>query len=53
MEDTKDSLDNITEDIDRKIYEGADDDFKDGPPCLAHLSTIMKDPTFDGKDRFM
>jgi len=49
----KDSLDNITEGIDRQIYEGADDDFKEGPPCLAHLSTIMKDPTFDGKDRFM
>ena len=49
----KDSLNEITEGIDRQIYEGADDDFKDGPPCLAHLSTIMKDPTFDGKDRFM
>ena len=49
----KDSLDNITEGIDRQIYEGADDDFKEGPPCLAHLSTIMKDPTFDGKDRIM
>ena len=26
---------------------------ENGPPCLAHLSKIMKDPEFDGKDRFM
>ena len=37
----------------KKFFEGADEDFKDGPPCLASLSTIMKDPQFDGKDRFM
>ena len=43
----------ITDNIDKKIFEGADEDFKDGPPCLATLSTIMKDPQFDGKDRFM
>ena len=24
--------------------KGTDEDFKDGPPCLAHLSKIMKDP---------
>jgi len=48
-----DQLTTITDGIDKKIFEGADEDFKDGPPCLASLSTIMKDPQFDGKDRFM
>ena len=48
-----DQLTAITDSIDKKIFEGADEDFKDGPPCLATLSTIMKDPQFDGKDRFM
>jgi len=48
-----DNLDKITEGIDKQIYEGADEDFKDGPPCLAALSLVMKDPDFDGKDRFM
>ena len=43
----------ITDNIDKKIFEGADEDFKNGPPCLATLSTLMKDPQFDGKDRFM
>ena len=33
--------------------EGVDEEFVEGPPCLAHLSKIMKDPKFDGKDRFM
>ena len=33
--------------------KGTDEDFEGGPPCLAHLSKIMKDPKFDGKDRFM
>ena len=47
------NLDAITEGIDKQIYEGTDEDFKDGPPCLAHLSKIMKDPLFDGRDRFM
>ena len=47
------NLDAITEGIDKQIYEGTDENFKDGPPCLAHLSKIMKDPKFDGKDRFM
>ena len=47
------NLDAITEGIDKQIYEGTDEDFKDGPPCLAHLSKIMKDPQFDGRDRFM
>ena len=48
-----DELNKITEGIDKAIYEGADEDFREGPPCLAHLSKIMKDPKFDGKDRFM
>jgi len=48
-----DQLNAITDGIDKQIYEGADEDFKDGPPCLAHLSKIMKDPLFDGRDRFM
>ena len=47
------NLDAITEGIDTQIYEGTDEDFKDGPPCLAHLSKIMRDPLFDGRDRFM
>jgi len=47
------NLDAITQGIDKKVFEGADEDFKNGPPCLATLSTIMKDPQFDGKDRFM
>ena len=47
------NLDAVTEGIDKQIYEGTDEDFKDGPPCLAHLSKIMKDPLFDGRDRFM
>jgi len=46
-------LNAITDGIDNKIFEGADEDFKNGPPCLASLSTLMKDPQFDGKDRFM
>ena len=48
-----DELNKITVGIDQAIYEGADDEFKEGPPCLAALSKIMKDPAFDGKDRFM
>ena len=43
----------ITTSIENKDMEGVDDEFLEGPPCLAHLSKIMKDPKFDGKDRFM
>ena len=43
----------ITTSIENKDMEGVDDEFLEGPPCLAKLSTIMKDPKFDGKDRFM
>jgi len=43
----------ITESIEQQDMEGVDEEFVEGPPCLAHLSKIMKDPKFDGKDRFM
>ena len=43
----------ITESIEQKDLEGVDKEFDDGPPCLAHLSKIMRNPGFDGKDRFM
>ena len=43
----------ITDSIDKQDMEGVDEEFIEGPPCLAHLSKIMKDPKFDGKDRFM
>ena len=46
-------LKNITESIENKDLEGVDEEFDDGPPCLAHLSKLMKKPGFDGKDRFM
>ena len=42
-----DQLNAITDGIDKQIYEGTDEEFRDGPPCLAHLSKIMKDPKFD------
>tara|TARA_R100001129_G_scaffold108969_1_gene74801 strand:+ start:82 stop:1713 length:1632 start_codon:yes stop_codon:yes gene_type:complete len=48
-----DDLKTITESIEQQDMEGVDDEFTEGPPCLAKLSTIMKDPAFDGKDRFM
>ena len=47
------NLTTITASIEDKDMEGVDDEFLEGPPCLAKLSTIMKDPKFDGKDRFM
>ena len=50
---TPENLKTITESIEQKDLEGVDADFDDGPPCLAHLSKIMKNPGFDGKDRFM
>ena len=46
-------LKEITESIEKKDLEGVDDEFIEGPPCLAHLSKIMRNPGFDGKDRFM
>ena len=50
---SKDQLRTITENIDKKIYEGADSDLMDGPPCLADISKISNKEGFDGKDRFM
>ena len=50
---SKDQLNIITENIDKKIYEGTDADLTDGPPCLADISKISKSEGFDGKDRFM
>jgi hypothetical protein len=50
---TPEKLKTITEGIEQKDLEGVDAEFDDGPPCLAHLSKIMRNPGFDGKDRFM
>ena len=33
--------------------EGVDEEFTDGPPCLAAISKLSKNENFDGKDRFM
>ena len=50
---TKERLKKITDDIEVKSMEGVDDEFVEGPPCLAALSKLAKNPDFDGKDRFM
>ena len=50
---SKDQLKIITEDLDKKIYEGVSTDFIDGPPCLADVSKISNKEGFDGKDRFL
>jgi len=50
---SKQDLQQITDGIDRKIYEGVNGDFVDGPPCMAVLSKLSKEKNFDGKDRFM
>ena len=50
---SKNDLQQITEGIDKKIYEGVNGDFIDGPPCMAVLSKLSKEKNFDGKDRFM
>ena len=39
---TPEKLKTITESIEQKDLEGVDKEFDDGPPCLAHLSKIMK-----------
>ena len=49
----KERLKDITESIEKQDMEGVDEDFADGPPCLAILSKLTADPDFDGKDRFM
>jgi len=50
---SKDQLKTITEGLDKKIYEGVNADFIDGPPCLADVSKISNKEGFDGKDRFL
>ena len=50
---TKERLKEITEGIEEKSMEGVDEEFIDGPPCLAAISKLAKNPDFDGKDRFM
>ena len=49
----KERLKGITESIEEQDMKDVDEDFQDGPPCLAILSKLTKDPAFDGKDRFM
>ena len=49
----EDQLKIITESLDKKIYEGVNKDFIDGPPCLADISKRCKREGFDGRDRFL
>ena len=49
----KERLKEITEELESKTMEGVDEEFIDGPPCLAAISKISNRPDFDGKDRFM
>jgi hypothetical protein len=49
----KERLKEITEEMEAKTMEGVDEEFVDGPPCLAAISKIANKPEFDGKDRFM
>ena len=49
----KERLKEITEEMEAKTMEGVDEEFVDGPPCLAAISKIASNPKFDGKDRFM
>ena len=50
---TKERLKEITEEIETKSMEGVDEEFTEGPPCLAAISKLSKNENFDGKDRFM
>jgi len=50
---TKERLKDITEEIENKSMEGVDEEFTEGPPCLAAISKIASQDNFDGKDRFM
>ena len=50
---TKERLKEITEGIENKSMEGVDEEFIEGPPCLAAISKIANRSDFDGKDRFM
>ena len=46
-------LKTITLDMEQRSMQGVDEDFVEGPPCLALISKISNQPNFDGKDRFM
>jgi len=50
---TQDELKTITENMEKQSMEGVDEDFVEGPPCLALISKISNQSEFDGKDRFM
>ena len=50
---TAEDLKSITDDMEVKSMEGVDEEFVEGPPCLALLSKITNKAGFDGKDRFM
>ena len=39
---TKERLKGITEEIEHKSMEGVDEEFTDGPPCLAAISKLSK-----------
>jgi hypothetical protein len=49
----KERLKEITEGIENKSMEGVDEEFIEGPPCLAAISKVANQEKFDGKDRFM
>jgi len=49
----KERLKEITEGIESKSMEGVDEEFIEGPPCLAAISKVANQEKFDGKDRFM
>ena len=50
---TAEDLKRITDDMEVKSMEGVDEEFGEGPPCLALLSKVTNKTGFDGKDRFM
>ena len=50
---TVEELKTLTEDMEKQSMEGVDEDFLEGPPCLALISKISNQEKFDGKDRFM
>ena len=49
---TKERLKEITQEIESRSMEGVDEEFTEGPPCLAAISKIAGQDNFDGKDRF-
>jgi hypothetical protein len=50
---TAEDLKTITDDMETRSMEGVDEEFIEGPPCLALLSKVTNKAGFDGKDRFM